>query len=55
MIDGLENCPNIKAVNNAFSKFSTEITQEQFNIINYFWGIDFVKTEKEMKSLLLDL
>ncbi len=54
----LSNDSNFKSkidIKKAFSKFSDIITDEQFKVVDKYWGISEVKTKEEMKSILLEL
>lgn len=37
-----------------FNIFSDKITSEQYNLANYIWGFDCIKTPEELKAILLN-
>lgn len=49
-----EHASCYKRIMKAFSKFETHITENQYDIVNQFWGLDKIRSQKELRSILLE-
>lgn len=41
-----------KEISNAFAEFSVHITDNQYNIVNKYWGLDKIKSQEELRTFL---
>lgn len=46
---------NVKKIEELFSSYGDKISKEQYDLISYLWGFKEVKTNNELKKLLLDI
>lgn len=42
----------IHEVEEAFNFYSTEISEKQYKVVNYYWGVKYIKSPTELKSML---
>ena len=49
------NNDNVTNIRNCFSKFETEITDQQYELINYLWGLNKIKTPEELNNIFLEI
>lgn len=49
------NNDNVTNIRNFFSKFETKITDQQYKLINYLWGLDKIKTPEELNNIFLEI
>lgn len=49
------NNENVKNIREYFSKFETKITNNQYELINYLWGFDEIKTPEELNNIFMEI
>ena len=49
------NNENLSKINRLFSEYDEKITKDQYEIINYLWGFDEIKSPNELKKIIFEI
>ena len=47
-----KNCSNYKKIETAFNHIGKNISQYQYDIVNYYWGLDQIKSSIQLRKIL---
>lgn len=53
--DKVNSSDNVVMIKKLFSTPQEKISKDQYNLINYLWGFDCIKSKNELKKIFLDL